>query len=173
MSLQPHDAPHGPIARWLARNARRALIGDQEQTGGVLGCEIPSPLLEGWIQKAGFDNYVLSRYVEGATRWALAEPRDLRRESKLREGAPYRPILAPLMRELDEMKPYNAGIGWFCRQASVALNGSNNSWEIDEDVAAEADRIRPDLPKKKWTARTLRDWYCGMTVEQMLNADDQ
>lgn len=173
MPQEPNDAPFGPIARWFARRARHALIGDQMHTGGVLGCEMPSPCLEGWIQRAGFDSYVLSRYAEGATQWAVAEPKDLRRETKLREGAPYRPILAPLMRELDKIKPHNAGIGWFCRQASVALNGSDNSWDVDEDVAAEADRIRPDLPKKKWTARTLRDWYIGMTLDQMLYADDE
>ena len=74
-----------------------------------------------------------------------------------------------MMRLLDVMRPHNAGIAWFCRQACIALNGGAS----DEEVAAEADRIRPDLPNKKWTTRTLRDWYGGMTVEQMLSADDE
>lgn len=86
-----------------------------------------------------------------------------------RETAAKRAALTRLMRELQPLSPSNAGVAWYCREAAKALNNPYSD-EVDEDVSAEAVAVLETgvLGDGPYSAATLRGWYEGLTVTQIL-----
>ena len=170
---EPTDAPFGPIARWLARNARRALIGDEKQSGGILGHERLSPRLEGWIQKAGFDDYSLSRYVEGATSWATADPKDFRAEANNRikeQHARYCSVLKPLF-ELVILDGHPNGkmlTKHFVLKESYEILVDCYAGDADKEILAQRIRDSNVLPDPLPVFGTFEGWFRGTNLEALI-----
>lgn len=186
-NMKPADAPHGPVARYIARAVRRFAIGDEQTTGGALGCDVASPRLEGWLEQARIPTRDLSRFIESATKFARASPADLRSEASQRTKAENRRTRDSLIRLFAEI----AMTGRPCLEGNrdggelpitkaylieQALEYLRNPWEELEagELAQELldEGLNPDLLPSAKTLADEKHWFGGWTVEQMTTLPD-